>query len=102
MSLRDVGQLAPTVPAALRQEIARVLRENLIESKASAVDCGVLAYGQTSVLASVAAVTKTTDDSDATVEGKDDGGENIGESTTSGATATLRTRNHVFILIHGL
>ena len=44
--------MSPTVPAALRQEIVRVLRENAIESKGSHHNkhCGVVAFGQSSVL----------------------------------------------------
>ena len=35
LSIHDVGDLSPTVPAALRQEIRRVLRENIIESSSN-------------------------------------------------------------------
>ena len=70
MSLRNIGELSPTVPAALRQEIQRVLRENLIESKETNVDCGVLAYGQTSVLPST--VVTSNADRNIDEEGEDE------------------------------
>ena len=50
LSLRDLGELSPTVPAVLRQEMMRVLCENEIEARGGDQHCGVLAFGQTSVL----------------------------------------------------
>lgn len=50
MSLHCLGELSPTVPAALRQELVRVLRENIIESRGTQSHCGVVAFGQSSVL----------------------------------------------------
>ena len=50
LSIHDVGDLSPTVPAALRQEIRRVLRENIIESSSNRTHCGAVPFGQSSVL----------------------------------------------------
>ena len=46
VSLQKVGNLSAFVPAGLRQEITRVLAENVNAARKEEIDCGILPYGQ--------------------------------------------------------